>query len=41
MWNGTIDESKDLKEESKKKSICAHASIYIQCTYVVYIQYTQ
>lgn len=41
MWNGTKDESKDLKEESKKKSICAHASIHIQCTYCsVYTVYT-
>lgn len=41
MWNGTTDESKDLKEESKKKSICAHASIHIQYTYCsVYTVYT-
>lgn len=41
MWNGTTDESKDLTEESKKKSICAHASMRIQCTYgSVYTVYT-
>lgn len=41
MWNGTTDESKDLKKESKKKSICAHASMHSQCTYCsVYTVYT-
>lgn len=41
MWNGTKDERKDLTEESKKKSICAHASMHIQCTYgSVYTVYT-
>lgn len=39
MWNGNKDESKDLKEESKKK-VFVHMQAYIYSVHiVVYIQY--